>query len=96
MSDNYLDLLKSCGIRPDIMTSGLEGNLHLFNRFRPETDGNEAVFDIGMNLIEVAVFNNRQLMEYGRLPMPHVQDEKAESKDLPSEQTDKIKMLPDH
>ena len=57
-SAKYLDLLKSCGIRPDIMTSSLEGNIHVFNSFRPETDGNEAVLDIGMNLIEIAVFNN--------------------------------------
>ena len=91
-SAKYLDLLKGCGIRPDTMTSSLEGNIHVFNRFRPETDGNEAVLDIGMNLIEIAVFNNGRLLEYDKLSMPSVHDEKSESKDLPAEQTDKIRI----
>jgi Tfp pilus assembly PilM family ATPase len=89
---NYLDLLKSCGISPDIMTSSLEGNIHLFNRFRPETDGNEVIIDIGMNLIEIAVFNNRRLLGYEKLSIPSVHDEKLESKDFPADQTDKIKI----
>lgn len=91
-SAKYLDLLKGCGIRPDIMTSSLEGNIRLFNRFRPETDGNEAVLDIGMNFIEVALFNNGRLLEYEKLSIPHVRDEKFETKDLPAGQTDKIKI----
>lgn len=89
---NYLDMLKSCGIRPDIMTSSLEGNIHLFNRFRPETDGNEVIIDIGMNFIEIAVFNNRRLLGYEKLSIPSVHDEKLESKDFPADQTDKIKI----
>jgi hypothetical protein len=89
----YLNLLKSCGIAPKIITSSLEGNVQLFNKFRPETDGNETVFDIGMNLIEFAVFNNGQLKDYGRLSMPRVYDKKPESINIPSEQTDKIKIF---
>lgn len=91
-SAKYLDMLKGCGIRPDIMTSSLEGNIHVFNRFRPETDGNEAVLDIGTNMIEIAVFNNGRLLEYEKLSMPHVHDEKVEGKDFPVEQTDKIRI----
>jgi Tfp pilus assembly PilM family ATPase len=91
-SAKYLDLLKGCGIRPDIITTSLEGNIHVFNKFRTETDGNEAVLDIGMSLIEVAVFNNGRLLEYEKLSMPSVHDEKFESKEFPAEQTDKIRI----
>jgi hypothetical protein len=87
----YLNLLNSCGITPKIITSSLEGNVQLFNKFRPETDGNEAVLDIGANLIEFAVFNNGQLKDYGRLSMPHVHDKKPEN--IPYEQTDRIKIF---
>jgi hypothetical protein len=87
----YLNLLNSCGITPKIMTGSLEGNLQLFNRFRPGTDGNEAVLDIGANVIEFAVFNNTQLKDYGRLSMPHVHDKKPDN--IPSEQTDRIKIF---
>ena len=90
--DTYLDLLNSCGISPDIMTSGLEGALHLFNSFRPVTEGNEAVCDIGTNTIEVTVINNSQLLEYRKIPIPHGHDEKNASEDPSAGQTDKIKM----
>ena len=90
--DTYLDLLNSCGISPDIMTSGLEGALHLFNSFRPVTEGNEAVCDIGTNTIEVTIINNSQLLEYRKIPIPHVQDEKSEGEDPSAGQSDKIKM----
>ncbi|OGW52625.1 MAG: hypothetical protein A2Y81_05280 [Nitrospirae bacterium RBG_13_43_8] len=89
----YLNLLKTCGITPEIMTGSLEGNSHLFNRFRPETDGNEAVIDIGTNLIEFAVFNNGQLKDYERLSLSHIHDKKPENINMPAEQTDKIKIF---
>jgi hypothetical protein len=90
--DAYLDLLNSCGISPDIMTSGLEGALNLFNSFRPATEGNEAVCDIGTNTIEITVMNNSQLQEYRKIPIPHVQDETGEGEDASAGQSDKIKM----
>lgn len=90
-SAKYLDMLKGCEISPDIMTSGFEGNIHLFNGFRPETDGNEAFFDIGINMIEVTIINNGRLLGYQKLPLPHGKDEPAEGEDLPAEQSDKIK-----
>jgi hypothetical protein len=88
----YLGLLNSCGLSPEIMTSGLEGALHLLNSFRPVTEGNEAVCDIGTNTIEVTVMNNSQLLEYRKIPIPHAHDEKSESEDPAARQTDKIKM----
>jgi hypothetical protein len=90
--DTYLDLLNSCGIIPDIMTSALEGALHLFNNFRPVTEGNEAVCDIGANSIEITVINNSQLQEYRKISIPRVQDEKGEGEDPSAGQSDKIKM----
>lgn len=86
----YLDFLKSCGIKPAVMASGLEGNLHMLGRFRPETDGNEALLDIGMDMVEVAVFRNRELIDHEKIPMPQLRDEDADSS-LPSEQSEKIR-----
>lgn len=86
----YLDFLKSCGIKPAVMASGLEGNLHMLGRFRPETDGNEAVLDIGMDMVEVAVFRNRELIDHEKIPMPQLRDEDVDSS-LPSEQSDKMR-----
>lgn len=90
-SAHYLDLLKSCGIRPHVMTSSLDGNVHCFNRYRPKTDGNEALLDIGMNVMEIAVFNNGRLMEYEKKSLSRVDDEHVESETSPSEQTGKIR-----
>ena len=90
-SAHYLDLLKSCGIRPQVMTSSLDGNVHCFNRYRPKTDGNEALLDIGLNAIEIAVFNNGRLMEYEKKSLSSVDDRHAESEASPSEQTEKIR-----
>jgi hypothetical protein len=87
----YLNVLRACRIRPDIMSSSLEGNTRLFNKQRPETDGNEALIDIGMNVIEVAVFKNRNLLMYDRLSMQHAHDERPEDKDASFEQQDKMK-----
>jgi len=90
--DTYLELLNNCGTSPDIMTSGLEGALHLFNSFRPVTEGNEAVCDIGTNTIEITVINNSQLLEYRKISIPHAHDERGESEDQSAGQTDKIIM----
>jgi hypothetical protein len=87
----YLDLLKSCGIRPHGMTSSLDGNVHCFNRYRPQTDGNEALLDIGVNVIEIAVFNNGRLMEYEKKSLSRGDDKHGESDTSASEQTDKIR-----
>lgn len=86
----YLDFIKSCGIKPSVMTSGLEGNVHMLGRFRPETDGNEALIDVGVDMIEVTVFRNRELLEHDKMPMPHLGDEDVSSS-LPGGQSDKIK-----
>jgi hypothetical protein len=86
----YLNFMKSCGIKPSVMTSGLEGIIQMFSRFRPETDGNEAVLDIGLEMVEVAVFRNGELLDHEKIPMPHLRDEDV-SGDLPAGQSDKIK-----
>jgi Tfp pilus assembly PilM family ATPase len=86
----YLDFLKSCGIKTTVMASGLEGNLHMLGRFRPETDGNEALLDIGTDMVEVAVFRNRELIDHEKIPMPQLRDEDVDST-LPSEQSEKIR-----
>lgn len=64
-----LELLKECGVKPDIFTSSLEGNIRLFNRTRPETSGNEAIIDIGAGYIEILVVKNGNLMDYEKLPL---------------------------
>lgn len=87
----YLNVLRACRIKPDIMSSSLEGNARLFHQQRPETDGNEAVIDIGMDVIEVAVFNNRNLLMYDRLSMQHAHDERPDDKDVSFELQDKMK-----
>lgn len=88
----YMDLLKACRIRPDIMTTSLEGNYHLFNRLRPVTDGNEAVIEIGLNYIEIIVFNNGKLMDYKKTLMSPIDDAKFKSKDMTLEQIYKMKI----
>ena len=93
--DTYLELLSNCGISPDIMTSGLEGALLLFNSFRPVTEGNEAVCDIGTNTIEVTVINNSQLLEYRKISIPHAHDEKGEREDSVCRADRQNKNVPD-
>ena len=88
----YLDLLKACRIRPDIMTTSLEGNFQLFSRLRPATDGNEAVIEIGLNYIEIIVFNNGKLVDYKKTLMSPIDDAKFKSKDMTLEQIYKIKI----
>ncbi len=65
----YIALLKECGIKPGLITSGLEGNLQLFNKLRPETQGNEAVIDIGAGHIEIIIISNGRLIDYEKLPL---------------------------
>lgn len=89
---HYFQLLRKAGIKPDTITSSLEGNAAMFNRFRPDTEGNEAVVDIGSNIMEVAVFNSGHLMGYEKLAMSKGFDEKPGMKDQPSEQSDKMKV----
>ena len=86
----YFNVLRSCRIRPDIMSSSLEGNTRIFNKQRPETDGNEAMIDIGTNIIEVSVFNNRDLLMYDRLSMQRAHDERPD-KEVSFEHQDKMK-----
>jgi hypothetical protein len=85
----YLDFVKSCGLSPSVMTSGLEGNIHMFTRSRPETDGNEALLDIGRDTVEITVFRNGEPLDYERIPMQHPGDE--DIGDVPGGQSDKIK-----
>lgn len=87
----YLNFLKGCGIKPDCMISSLEGNLHFFNRFRPKTDGSEALLDIGMDVIEIAVFNSGHLTEYEKVSISHGDADPAGSKTTLSEHADKIR-----
>jgi len=87
----YLNVLRACRIRPDMMSSSLEGNTRLFNNQRPETDGNEAMIDIGMDVIEASVFHKRNLIMYERLSMQHAHDERPDDKDVPFEQQEKMK-----
>ncbi|MEW6110104.1 MAG: PilN domain-containing protein [Nitrospirota bacterium] len=88
----YLSMLKKCGIRPDAMTSGIEGNVQLFQKFRTETDGNEAVLDIGLSSIDIAVFNNGKLVDYDRIQTPYTHDDRRQIQDAGPEQTDKMKI----
>jgi hypothetical protein len=64
--------------------------LQMLGRSRPETMGNEALLDIGADMIEIAVFRNRELVDHEKIPMPQLQDEDADS-NLPSEQSEKIR-----
>jgi Tfp pilus assembly PilM family ATPase len=86
---SYLDFMKSCGLRPSFMASGLEGNIHMFRRFRPETDGNEALLDIGIDAVEITVFRNGEPLDYEKIPMTYAGDENIG--DLLEGQSDKIK-----
>jgi Tfp pilus assembly PilM family ATPase len=65
----YITLLNECGIKPYIITSGLEGNLHLLKMLRPKTEGNEAIIDIGAGSIEAAIINNGRLIDYNKLQL---------------------------
>lgn len=87
----YFNVLRSCRIIPDIMSSSLEGNTRMFNKQRPETDGNEALIDIGTDIIEVSVFNNRDLIMYDRLSLQRAHDERPGDKDVSFEHQDKMK-----
>lgn len=68
MSD-HMTLLKECGIKPDVITSGFEGNMQLFNRLRPRTEGNETIIDIGAGYIEILIINNGNLINYDKLQL---------------------------
>lgn len=87
----YLNLLSACRIRPNMITSSLNSNALLFNKQRPKTEGNEAVIDIGMDFIEVAVFNNKQFLMYDRLPIQHTREEHPEETLVSFKQQDKMK-----
>ncbi len=89
----YCDLLKACGLRPEVITSSLEGTTHLFNRFRPETEGIEAVVDIGRDMIELAAFQNTHLSAYERIPISKVSDESDGADDQSSLRADKMKLF---
>ncbi|MBI5847999.1 MAG: hypothetical protein HZB31_08640 [Nitrospirae bacterium] len=88
----YFSLLKACGIKASVMTTSLEGIISVFNRIRPETEGNEAVLEIGQSFIEIIVFNDAKLINYKKVQMPAVDDAKLSSKDMDPLQICKIKM----
>lgn len=88
----YLTLLKECGIKPSVVTTSLEGIISAFKKIRPETEGNEAVLEIGQTFIEIIVFNNGKLINYKKVQMPAVDDAKLSSKDMDPLQICKIKM----
>jgi len=58
----YLGLARSCGLTPAVITGSLEGNIRAFRKFRPRTEGSEALLDIGLNSIEIAVFQNGRMI----------------------------------
>ncbi|MBI5632907.1 MAG: hypothetical protein HZA15_05455 [Nitrospirae bacterium] len=89
---DYLALLKECGIKPSVVTTSLEGIISAFKKIRPETEGNEAVLEIGQTFIEIIVFNNGKLINYKKVQMPAVDDAKLSSKDMDPMQICKIKM----
>ncbi len=88
----YLQIIRKSGLKPDCVTSSLEGNAAMFNRFRPETDGNEAVVDIGSNVMEIAVFNSGHFVGYEQLPISIGTDETADAKEQSPGQSDKMKV----
>lgn len=88
----YITLLKECGFRPSIITTSLEGIISAFNKIRPETEGNEAVLEIGQSFIEIIVFNDGKLINYKKVQMPAVDESKLTSKDMDAAQICKIKM----
>lgn len=88
----YLTLLRECGIKPALITTSLEGIISVFKKIRPETEGNEAVLEIGQSFIEILVFNDGKLINYKKVQMPAIDDAKLSSKDLDPAQICKIKM----
>ncbi len=88
----YLTLLKECGIKPTVLTTSLEGIISAFKKIRPETEGNEAVLEIGQTFIEIIVFNDGKLIKYKKVQMPAVDETKLSRKDMDPLQICKIKM----
>ncbi|MBI4844468.1 MAG: hypothetical protein HY809_09125 [Nitrospirae bacterium] len=87
-----LSFFKECGIRPNLITSGLEGNLYLFKRLRPATDGNEAVVDIGSGYIEILIVNNGRLIDYEKLNLLIDFSEKTPAEETSGGDPSKIKI----
>lgn len=75
----YLGLLRSCGLTPAVVTGSLEGNIRAFRKYRPQTEGSEALLDIGLNAIEVAVFQNGQLLAFETIRLQQTGDERTSS-----------------
>jgi hypothetical protein len=88
----YLSLMNECGIKPEIVTTSLEGISNLFTRIRPQTEGKEAVLELGRSFIEIMVFNSNVLTNYKKIQMPAVDAEKLTNKDMDQTQICKIKM----
>ncbi len=88
----YRNLMKECGIRPSVLTTGLEGIISGFRKIRPETDGNEAVLEIGQSFIEIIVFNNGRLINYRKVQMPESDHAKLSGKELEQTQVFKIRL----
>jgi|GEM_PF-6312343 len=89
---HYIDFLKACGIRPAVVTTSLEGIISLFGHIRPKTNGNEAILEVGRNFIEIIVFNDSRLVNYKKIQMAPVDNEKLANQDLGPDQITKIKM----
>lgn len=88
----YLSLLRECGLKPSIVTTSLEGIISAFKKIRPETEGNEAVLEIGQSFIEIIVFNNSKLINYKKVQIPATDESKLPGKDMDPAQIFKIKM----
>jgi Tfp pilus assembly PilM family ATPase len=91
MSD-HMTLLKECGIKPDVITSGFEGNMQLFNRLRPRTEGNETIIDIGAGYVEILIINNGNLMNYDKLQLLTGFSELSEGDEKTGASASKIKI----
>lgn len=88
----YLSLLKECGLKPSVITTSIDGISSAFKKMRPETEGNEAVIEIGLHFMEIIVFNDSRLVNYKKVPMPVADDAKPASKDMDPAQAFKMKM----
>jgi hypothetical protein len=87
----FLAIADAAGVKNGIMTSGLEGNLRLFKRMRPESEEYEAIIDIGQTFIEIALISGGRLMNYTKLILSISEDDRRSGETGASVQTDKIR-----
>lgn len=89
----YCDLASSCGLKPSIVTSGLEGISRIFRQSRPEHTGPEAVVEIGADTIEIVVFSRGMVAEYRKIGLGRGHDQKTGSGEIAEDQASRIKIF---